>query len=491
MRLRSLTEYATALASRRVSPAELLHRAAERNRALDEGPRPVRAFLSTLLDGEEAGTVRTEARGVRPAEGGSPLAGIPVAVKDNICTEALPTTCGSRILERYRSPYAATAVRRLTAAGARIFGKTNLDEFAMGSSTENSAFGPTRNPVDRARVPGGSSGGSAAAVAAGVVPAALGSSTGGSVRQPAALCGVVGVKPTYGRVSRYGLVAFASSLDQIGVVAGTVRDAAVVLEAICGVDPFDATSQDRPPPRAAVLDEVLLADQVIGVPREYVDECPDSGVIGLFEALLQTAAHAGAEVREISLPSTRAAIPCYYVIAPAEASSNLARFDGVRYGLRVPGVADVRSLYEESRGQGFGTEVKRRILMGTYALSAGYYDAYYLRAQRMRAEIAREMYRALDEGVDAILAPTTPTPAFKLGERTKDPWDMYRADLFTVSANLAGVPAVSFPIGLAGHLPVGGQLMCRAWEEERMLGIAARLEQAVGFAHPLAEGGPP
>ncbi|MFW6193653.1 MAG: Asp-tRNA(Asn)/Glu-tRNA(Gln) amidotransferase subunit GatA, partial [Gemmatimonadota bacterium] len=416
---------------------------------------------------------------------GSALEGVPVAVKDNICTVDFPTTCASRLLEGYRSPYAASAVRRLEGAGARVFGKTNLDEFAMGSSTENSAFGATRNPIDRERVPGGSSGGSAAAVAAGIVPAALGSSTGGSVRQPAAMCGVVGVKPTYGRVSRYGLVAFASSLDQVGVLARTVEDAARVLEVVSGDDPRDATCRDRPVPRAAVAREVELDGAVLGLPDEYLDEGLDPAVRRCVEAAADTAEDAGARVRRVSLPSTPRAIPCYYVLATAEASSNLARYDGVRYGVRADDAPDAESMQAATRGRGFGEEVKRRVMLGTYALSAGYYEDHYLRAQRARRQVAGDFASVFDEGVDAVLAPTAPTPAFPLGARTDDPFRMYLSDVYTVSANLAGLPAVSLPVGDADGLPVGAQLTCPPWEEERMLGLALRLEEALGFVHPL------
>jgi aspartyl-tRNA(Asn)/glutamyl-tRNA(Gln) amidotransferase subunit A len=372
-----------------------------------------------------------------------------------------------------------------------VIGKTNLDEFGMGSSTENSAFGPTRNPVDRGRVPGGSSGGSAAAVAAGVVPVALGSSTGGSVRQPAAHCGIVGVKPTYGRVSRYGLVAFASSLDCVGVLSRTVMDGATVLETIAGWDPRDATCQDRPVPRASAAEEGRLDGAVLGVPRQYLGEGLDDRVRELVMDALERAREAGAEIREIELPSTRRAIPCYYVIAPAEASSNLARYDGVRYGRRADGAEGLDAMYERSRAEGFGREVRRRIMVGTYVLSAGYYEAYYLRALRQREAIVEDFRNAFDRGVDALFAPTASTPPFHLGARTSDPYEMYLADVYTVSANLAGIPAVSLPIGNADGLPVGGQLMCRAWDEERMLGLAHRLEEVLEYRHPLDGEGEP
>ena len=469
--LTSVAAARAALDSGEQDAAGLLELARDRNRRLDDDARPIRAFLSMSDNGGS------------PDDADGPLAGVPVAIKDNICTPGLPTTCGSRILEGYRSPYAATAVRRLRAAGAVVLGKTNCDEFAMGSSTENSAYGPTRNPLDRDRVPGGSSGGSTAAVAAGTVPVALGSSTGGSVRQPAAFCGIVGVKPTYGRVSRYGLVAFASSLDQIGILSRSAHDAAVVLECISGYDPYDSTSQDHPPPRAAALKDADLSGTVIGVPEEYMGQGLDDRIAALVEKTLAGASAAGATVKQVSLPHTSYAIPCYYVVAPAEASSNLARYDGVRYGYRAA-ASDIREMYEKTRGEGFGAEVKRRIMLGTYALSAGYYEAYYLRAQRVRQAIADDFLRVFAGGVDAIFAPTTPSPAFMLGEKLEDPYAMYLSDVYTVSANLVGIPAMSIPIGEVDGLPVGGQLMCPHWEEERMLGVAARLEHQVGFELP-------
>jgi aspartyl-tRNA(Asn)/glutamyl-tRNA(Gln) amidotransferase subunit A len=473
--LRTLATARAALDRGEASPAELLSLAEARNQELEAGPEPLNAFLSTRGSGVADEELAAE----------GPLAGVPVAVKDNICTSRFPTTCGSRILDGFRSPYDATAVRRLKAAGAGVFGKTNLDEFAMGSSTENSGFGAVRHPVDRGRVPGGSSGGSAAAVAAGVVPVALGSSTGGSVRQPASFCGVVGVKPTYGRVSRYGLVAFASSLDVIGILSRTVADAATVLEVIAGHDRFDATCQDRPVPRAGAASELDLSGVTLGVPEEYLGLGLDSGVREVFESALDEVRRAGAKVRSVSLPSTPAAIPCYYVIAPAEASSNLARYDGARYGYRTAAPDRLLDMYERSRGEGFGQEVKRRIMLGTYVLSAGYYEAYYLRAHEVRLAIARDLERVFAEGIDAIFTPTSPTPAFRIGEKLADPYEMYLADVYTVSANLAGIPAVSIPIGNLGRLPVGGQLMCPHWEEERMLGIAHRLEDVIGYVHPL------
>ena len=406
------------------------------------------------------------------------LYGMPVVAKDNICTLEFTTSCGSRILEGYRSPYEATAIAKLKAAGALIAGKTNCDEFAMGSSTEHSAFGRVLHPLDKARVPGGSSGGSAALVAAGAVPAALGSETGGSVRQPASFCGVVGIKPTYGRVSRYGLVAFGSSLDQIGVLGRSVHDAARVLSVISGRDPRDATCEDRDPLRLPNVPESLQGF-VVGLPREYFPPELDPAVRRACDRAIRLMKEQGASVREVSLPHTPYAVPTYYVIAPAEASSNLARFDGVRYGPRFNGSADIRALYRATRGQGFGPEVRRRILVGTYVLSSGYYDAYYRRAQQMRALIAQDFRNVFDRGVDLLFTPTTPTPAFKAGEKLGDPISMYLSDIFTVTANLAGLPAMSIPIGRAKGLPIGGQFIGQAFLEDEMLEAAYALERVV------------
>ncbi|MGH7625239.1 MAG: Asp-tRNA(Asn)/Glu-tRNA(Gln) amidotransferase subunit GatA [Gemmatimonadaceae bacterium] len=419
-----------------------------------------------------------EARAIDARADRGALAGMPIAVKDNIATLDLPTTCGSRILEGYVSPYEATVITRLRDAGGVVIGKTNCDEFAMGSSTEYSAWGPARNPVDSSRVPGGSSGGSAAAVAANIVRVALGSETGGSVRQPAAYCGVVGVKPTYGRVSRYGLVAFASSLDQIGVFGATVQDAAIVMELIAGRDARDATSVDRAVPRYRDAAGRPLAGLVIGRPREYFPPTLDSRVAALCDRALDAMRAAGADVRDVSLPHTELAIPVYYIIAPAEASSNLARFDGVRYGARVAG-AGLRAMYEHTRSRGFGPEVTRRILLGTYVLSAGYYDAYYRKAQEVRTLITRDFERVFASGVHVLFTPTAPTPAFPLGAKS-DPYEMYLNDIFTATANLAGVPGMSIPVGRLEGLPVGGQFMAAHFDEFAMFRAAFGLERVLG-----------
>jgi aspartyl-tRNA(Asn)/glutamyl-tRNA(Gln) amidotransferase subunit A len=409
----------------------------------------------------------------------APLGGVPLAVKDLFCTEGVPSQSGSRILEGYLPPYTATAVSRLQRAGARLLGKTNQDEFAMGSSNENSAFGPVRNPWDRERVPGGSSGGSAAAVAGGLAPWALGTDTGGSIRQPAALCGIVGLKPTYGAVSRYGMIAFASSLDQAGPLTRDVRDAALLLRHMVGRDESDATSLSFPEeiriPEAERLDGVTL-----GVPQELAGEGIEAGVLDAFREALAVAERLGANVRELRLPHAPHALSAYYVLAPAECSSNLARYDGVRYGLRAEDPKDLLDMYMRTRHDGFGAEVKRRIMLGTYALSSGYYEAYYGRAQRVRTLIAED-FRTAFEQIDFIVTPTAPTVAFRLGEKTSDPLAMYLNDYCTVPMSLAGIPAISIPCGQSGGLPVGMQIAGPAFSENRLLDAARALELSLGF----------
>ena len=409
----------------------------------------------------------------------APLAGVPIALKDNLCTRGVRTTASSRMLDTYVPPYSATVVEKLEAAGAVIVGKTNLDEFAMGSSTENSAYGPTRNPWALDRIPGGTSGGSAVAVAADLTPLALGSDTGGSIRQPGALCGVIGLKPTYGRVSRYGLIAHASSLDQIGPLARTAYDAALALSIIAGADPADATSAPEPVPdyTAALTGDVR--NTRIGVPRRLLEQGVDPEVKGAVDAALATLRSRGATLIDIELPHAKYAIPVYYMVSTAEASSNLARYDGVRYGSRA-GAKDLREMYGKTRAQGFGAEVKRRIMLGTYVLSAGYYDAYYLKAQQVRTLILRDYDDAFGgaEAVEAIAMPTSPTAAFPIGERVSDPLQMYLADVFTVSANLVGLPAVSVPCGFtAGRLPIGLQLTGRRFDEATLLRIVDAYER--------------
>jgi aspartyl-tRNA(Asn)/glutamyl-tRNA(Gln) amidotransferase subunit A len=412
---------------------------------------------------------------------GAPLAGVPLAVKDLFCTEGIPSQSGSKILEGYRPPYTATVVRQLTAAGAPVLGKTNQDEFAMGSSNENSAFGPVLNPWDRSRVPGGSSGGSAAAVAAGLAPWAIGTDTGGSIRQPAALCGVVGLKPTYGACSRYGMIAFASSLDQAGPLTRDVTDAALLLSQMVGQDPCDATSLPFPEPIAVPRREDLKGLR-LGVPAELTDADSgmEPGVRASFEAALRLAEGLGATVEPCRLPHAPHALAAYYVIAPAEASANLARFDGVRYGLRVDGDEDLMTMYTHTRAAGFGPEVKRRVMLGTYALSSGYYDAYYGQAQKVRTKIADDFKEAFSS-FDFIVTPTSPGVAFPLGAKSADPYAMYLNDFCTVPMPLAGIPAISLPSGLSDGLPVGFQLAGPAFSENRLLDAAYALEQAIGF----------
>jgi aspartyl-tRNA(Asn)/glutamyl-tRNA(Gln) amidotransferase subunit A len=440
----------------------------------ETGPHKLNAFISYQFEAAMSAAQDVESALKRGEQ--LPLAGMPIAIKDNICTRDLPTTCGSRVLANYRSPYEATVIKRLRAAGAVVVAKTNLDEFAMGSTTENSAFGPTRNPRDLSRIPGGSSGGSAAAVAAGIVPAALGSETGGSVRQPASFCGVVGIKPSHGRVSRYGLVAFASSLDCVAVFGATVQDATRVLEIISGHDPFDSTTLQQPAPELhTAITNADLTGLVVGVPAEYFPPDMDPDVIDVCRKTIERMRKAGAEIRDVSLPHAKYAIPTYYVIATAEASSNLARYDGMRYGVRARDARTLAHVLDRTRSIGFGAEVKRRIMLGTYVLAAGYHDQYYARAQRVRNLITADVQRVFDSGVHVLFTPTTPTTAFAPGAKT-DPYEIYLSDIFTVTANLAAIPAISVPIGKSNGLPVGGQLMARRWDEATMLRAAAALE---------------
>jgi len=429
--------------------------------------------LNAFLEIDPQGALlRADAIDIEPDKSRLPLAGVPLAIKDNICVRGLQVSCGSRILGPYHPQYNATVVDRLLHAGAVVVGKTNCDEFAMGSSNENSAFGPVKNPWDTSRVPGGSSGGSAAAVAAGIVPVALGSDTGGSVRQPAALCGVVGLKPTYGRISRYGLVAFGSSLDQIGVFARNAVDAATVLQTIAGRDSHDATTADVPVPNYIGETEKNLEGLRIGVSRALLGEGVDDEVRAAIEAAIQSYKQLGATIVDIDLPHAKYAIAVYYIIATAEASSNLARYDGVRYGFRAEDAPGLRDMYRKTRDEGFGPEVKRRIMLGTYVLSAGYYDAYYLKAQKVRTLLRRDFIKAFSD-CDAILTPTTPTPAFKFGEKVDDPLAMYLNDIYTVTANLAGIPGISVPCGLSSErLPIGMQLLGPYWSEATLLRLA-------------------
>ncbi|MGD9506638.1 MAG: Asp-tRNA(Asn)/Glu-tRNA(Gln) amidotransferase subunit GatA [Syntrophobacteraceae bacterium] len=427
---------------------------------------------------EQAKAFETEGRDM----GASPLAGIPLAIKDVLCMDGVRTTCGSRILENFTPPYTATVMERLQAAGAISLGKTNMDEFAMGSSTEGSAFGPTHNPWDLERVPGGSSGGSAAAVAADLCAGSLGTDTGGSIRQPASFCGVVGLKPTYGRVSRFGLVAFASSLDQIGPITKDVEDAAIMLQCIAGHDPKDSTSVDRPvPDYRAALGESIKGLR-LGIPREYFIEGMDPEVAAAIDKAIQACKGLGAQTVDISLPHTEYGIAAYYIIAPAEACSNLARYDGVKYGYRCPKHQDLMSMYRQTRSQGFGPEVKRRIMLGTYVLSAGYYEAYYKKASQVRTLIRKDFLDAFEK-CDAILTPVAPMPAFKIGEKSSDPLQMYLSDVFTLPASLAGAPGVSVPCGFTAQgLPIGLQVIGPHFREDLILRVAYQYEQAAGVS---------
>ncbi len=480
----SIRIWAERLKSREISAQELCDFYIERTQRLN--PK-LNAFVHFDPERIRAQAAQSDAR-IKRGEARR-LEGVPIAIKDIFCTAGEPTTACSKILQGFVPPYDAFVIQRLREAGAILFGKTNMDEFAMGSSNETSAYGPCRNPWDPARTPGGSSGGSAAAVAAALAPAALGTDTGGSIRQPAALCGIVGMKPTYGRVSRRGIIAFASSLDQAGPMARDVRDAALLLEAIAGHDPADATSADLAPEEwLAACERASLKGVRIGRPKEYFPDDLDPQVRKAVDAALDLCAEMGAEIVDISLPHTPYAVAAYYLIAPSEASANLARYDGVRFGYRCKDPKDLQDLYARTRDEGFGEEVKRRILIGTFALSAGYYDAFYKKAQQVRTLIRRDFAEAFAE-VDLIATPTSPTVAFRLGERQHDPVAMYLSDVFTIAVNLAGLPALSMPVGLAEGLPVGLQWIAPAWEEARMFAAAAALEAALGLdlRPPIAE----
>jgi aspartyl-tRNA(Asn)/glutamyl-tRNA(Gln) amidotransferase subunit A len=469
-------ELSALLRTGEIGTREVVQAALERIDAVDGR---VKSFLTVTRDEALARANEIDRRRAA-GESLGPLAGIPFAVKDNFCTRGVRTTCGSRILPDFRPPYSATVVDRLEAAGAILLGKTNCDEFAMGSSTENSGYGPTFNPWDLTRAPGGSSGGSAAAVAAGEAPLALGSDTGGSIRQPAALCGIVGLKPTYGRVSRYGLVAYASSLDQIGPMSRTVGDAAFLLQAISGHDPLDSTSVDLGVPDYRASCKADVKGLRIGVPKEYLGSGVDDSVAGLVRSGIETLCSLGATAEECSLPTTEYGLAAYYIIAPAEASSNLARYDGVRFGHRTRRQAGHVGLMEKTRDEGFGDEVKQRIMIGAYALSAGYYDAYYKRAQQVRTLIRRDFDLAF-ERFDVLITPTSPTVAFKIGEKSADPLAMKLADVCTLPVNLAGLPGISIPCGFSDGLPVGLQIIGKPFEEETILRAAYTFEQSTDW----------
>ena len=468
---KTIAQLSAGLATGEFSSEELTSAFLERVR--QHNPQ-LNAFITLTAETALAQARAADAQRQRGEAG--PLTGIPIAHKDIFCTEGVRTSCGSRMLDRFISPYNATVVDKLNAAGTVMLGKTNMDEFAMGSSSETSFYGPVRNPWDLDTVPGGSSGGSAAAVAARLAPGATGTDTGGSIRQPAAMCGITGLKPTYGRVSRWGMIAYASSLDKGGPMARTAEDCALLLGAMAGFDPRDSTSADRPvPDYVAQLDRPLNGLK-IGLPKEYFGAGLDGAVAQVVEAAMAEYRKLGAETVEISLPNSQLAIPAYYVIAPAECSSNLARFDGVRYGHRCEDPKDLLDLYTRSRGEGFGPEVTRRILVGTFALSAGYYDAYYLKAQQIRRLISDDFQRAFEQ-VDVIAGPTSPTVAFKLGEKVDDPITMYLSDIYTIAVNLAGLPGLSLPVGCVSDLPVGLQLIGNYFAEDRLLNVAHRYQQ--------------
>ncbi len=475
--LGTLSGLRSALDAGAVSSVELVDRALARAEAVEPGLHALLAIREEDARAEAAEADQRRARGAVQ----SPLDGIPVALKDNLAQTGEKVGCASKILQGYESPFDATAVARVREAGAVVVARTNMDEFAMGSSTENSAYGTSRNPWDPERSPGGSSGGSAVAVAAGIVPVALGSDTGGSIRQPAAFTGVVGMKPTYGRVSRFGLVAFASSLDQIGPFAHTAADCASVLDVISGHDPRDSTSLPEPATSCVGALSGDVSGLVIGLPSEYfASEGVDIEVLARVREAVAELEAGGAKTREVSLPHTRFAVATYYLIATAEASSNLARFDGVRYGRRAAGVRGLTEMYERSRSEGFGAEVKRRILLGTFVLSAGYYDAYYRKAQQVRTLLRRDFDEALS-GCDVLITPTTPETAFRIGEKTSDPLTMYLSDVFTVSANLAGLPGVSVPCGFAHQMPVGLQVLGRPLEDATPLRVADAFQRRTDF----------
>jgi aspartyl-tRNA(Asn)/glutamyl-tRNA(Gln) amidotransferase subunit A len=468
---KTIAELSEGLRSKAFSSVELAQALLARVDSLDS---QLNAFITVT---SEQALAQAQAADERIAAGqGGPVTGIPIAHKDIFCTEGVRTSCGSRMLDNFIAPYNATVVEKLAAAGLVMVGKTNLDEFAMGSSNENSFYGPVKNPWDIKAVPGGSSGGSAAAVAARLVPGATGTDTGGSIRQPASLCGITGIKPSYGRVSRWGMIAYASSLDQGGVLTRTAQDAALLLQVIAGFDERDSTSAPQPVADYAATLNNSLEGLKIGLPKEYFSAGLDSQVAAAIETALAEYRRLGAEVTEISLPNANLAIPAYYVIAPAECSSNLARFDGVRYGYRCENPNDLLDLYTRSRGEGFGAEVKRRIMVGTYVLSAGYYDAYYLKAQRIRNLIKDDFVAAFKQ-VDVIMGPTSPTVAFDLGEKVNDPVTMYLSDIYTIAVNLAGLPGMSIPVGFVDGRPVGLQLIGNYFDEARLLNIAHRYQQ--------------
>jgi aspartyl-tRNA(Asn)/glutamyl-tRNA(Gln) amidotransferase subunit A len=472
---KTIAELTAGLRNGDFTSVELARHYLERIEKLDP---QLNSFITVDAAGALTAAEQADAR-LRQGDG-NPLTGIPIAHKDIFCTKGTRTSCGSRMLDSFVAPYSATVVERLEQAGAVMLGKTNMDEFAMGSSNETSFFGPVMNPWDARRVPGGSSGGSAVAVASRLCAAATGTDTGGSIRQPAALCGITGLKPTYGRVSRWGMIAFASSLDQAGPMTRSAEDAAIMLQAMAGFDRRDSTSANDPVPNYADGLDADLTGLRIGLPKEYFGEGLDPDVAAAVETAIEEYAKLGAAVTEISLPNSPLSVPTYYVVAPAECSSNLARFDGVRYGHRCEDPADLQDLYKRSRAEGFGAEVKRRIMIGTYVLSAGYYDAYYLKAQKIRQLISDDFKRAFEQ-VDVIMGPTSPTTAFPLGDKKDDPVAMYLNDIYTIATNLAGLPGISIPVARAGGMPVGLQIIGNYFQESRLLNVAHRLQQATDW----------
>ncbi|MCG8042371.1 MAG: Asp-tRNA(Asn)/Glu-tRNA(Gln) amidotransferase subunit GatA [Candidatus Thiodiazotropha endolucinida] len=482
MHKKTIVELAAGLKAGEFSSVELTGHFLERIERLDGN---INAFITTTAEQALAEAAAADEK-LKAGDAG-PLTGIPIVQKDIFCTQGVKTSCGSRMLDNFISPYDATVVTKLKQAGVVTLGKANMDEFAMGSSNETSYYGNVHNPWDRERVPGGSSGGSAAAVAARMAAAATGTDTGGSIRQPAALCGITGLKPTYGRISRFGMIAFASSLDQAGPMTASAEDAALMLQAMAGFDPRDSTSADHPIPDYSATLNDSLAGLKIGLPKEYFEEGLDEGVRSSIEAALEVYKGLGAEVVEISLPNSAMAVPTYYVVAPAECSSNLSRFDGARFGYRCEDPKDLEDLYKRSRGEGFGAEVKRRIMIGTYALSAGYYDAYYLKAQKTRHLISDDFKQAFEQ-VDVIMGPATPAPAFKLGEKTDDPVTMYLNDIYTIAANLAGLPGLSMPVQPVNGLPVGLQLIGNYFAEAKLLNVAHKFQQETGWHRLIPEG---
>ena len=481
MHTKSLAELAEGLRNKDFSSEELTQSMLDRIKQYDSD---LNSFI-TVADEQAMAQARQADKQIAGGKVG-PLTGIPIAQKDIFCTEGIRTSCASKMLDNFISPYDATVVQKYNDAGAVMIGKTNMDEFAMGSSNETSFYGAVKNPWDTQTVPGGSSGGSAAAVAARLVPAATGTDTGGSIRQPAALCGITGIKPTYGRVSRYGMIAFASSLDQAGAMAGSAEDTAIMLNAMAGFDTKDSTSIDKDVPDYTASLSNDIKGLKIGLPKEYFGEGLDAGVAEKIEQAIDEYKKLGAEIVEVSLPNSSLSVPVYYVVAPAECSSNLSRFDGARFGYRCEDPKDLEDLYKRSRGEAFGSEVKRRIMIGTYALSAGYYDAYYIKAQKLRRLISEDFKHAFEK-VDVIMGPTTPSTAFKIGEKSDDPITMYLSDIYTIATNLAGLPGMSVPAGFSNNMPVGLQIIGNYFDESRLLNVAHQYQNVTDFHRQIPD----